>query len=119
MQKAPAATIEVLAKALKGLYQTDNQIKIIGTRHGEKLYESLVNREDMLKAKDMGGYYCIPADNRDLNYEKYFSEGEADISKVEDYHSHNTDRLDVENTKKLLLKLDFIKNDVNVLVESN
>ena len=119
VQKAPAATIEVLAKALRELYQKDNQIKIIGTRHGEKLYESLVNREDMLKAKDMGGYYCIPADNRDLNYEKYFSEGEADISKVEDYHSHNTDRLDVENTKKLLLKLDFIKNDVNILVESN
>ncbi|MFK7934781.1 MAG: polysaccharide biosynthesis protein [Saprospiraceae bacterium] len=112
VQKAPAATIEVLAKALKELYQADNQIKIIGTRHGEKLYESLVNREDMLKANDLDGYYRVPADNRDLNYEKYFSEGEEDISKIEDYHSHNTHRLDVEGTKKLLLKLDFIRQDV-------
>jgi len=112
VQKAPAATIEDLAKALKSLYKCDSEIKIIGTRHGEKLYESLVNREDMVKAQDMGEYYRIPADTRDLNYEKYFSEGEEDISKVEDYHSHNTHRLDVEGTKKLLLKLDFIKNDV-------
>ncbi len=118
VQKAPAATIEVLAKALKELYQVDNPIKIIGTRHGEKLYESLVNREDMMKAEDMGGYYRIPADNRDLNYEKYFSEGEEDISKVEDYHSHNTERLDVEGTKKLLLKLDFIREDVNALAQT-
>ncbi len=112
VQKAPAATIEVLAQALKELYCADNPIKIIGTRHGEKLYESLVNREDMLKAEDMGGYYRIPADNRDLNYEKYFSEGEEDISGVEEYHSHNTHRLDVEGTKKLLLKLDFIRYDM-------
>ena len=111
VQKAPAATIEVLAKALKELYNGDNNIKIIGTRHGEKLYESLVNREDMVKAEDLDGYYRIPADNRDLNYERYFSEGEEDISKVEDYHSHNTHRLDVEGTKKLLLKLDFIKKE--------
>ena len=115
VQKAPAATIETLAKALKELYNADNEIKIIGTRHGEKLYESLVNREDMLKADDMGGYYRIPADNRNLNYEKYYSEGEKDISKVEEYHSHNTNRLDVENTKKLLLKLDFIKNDLKTI----
>ncbi len=112
VQKAPAATIEVLAKALKRLYKADNPIKIIGTRHGEKLYESLVNREDMLKSEDMGGYYRIPADNRDLNYERYFSQGEEDISKVEDYHSHNTHRLDVEGTMKLLLKLDFIREEV-------
>ena len=112
VQKAPAATIEVLAKALKELYNGDNDIKIIGTRHGEKLYESLVNREDMVKAEDLEGYYRIPADNRDLNYERYFSEGEEDISKVEDYHSHNTHRLDVEGTKKLLLKLDFIREEV-------
>jgi len=112
VQKAPAATIEDLAKALKSLYKKDNEIKIIGTRHGEKLYESLVNREDMVKAQDMGDYYRIPADTRDLNYEKYFSEGEEDISKIEDYHSHNTHRLDVEGTMKLLLKLDFIKDEV-------
>ena len=112
VQKAPASTIDVLAKALKELYKADNSIKIIGTRHGEKLYESLVNREDMMKAEDMGGYYRIPADNRDLNYEKYFSQGEEDVSKVEDYHSHNTHRLDLQGTKELLLKLDFIKEDV-------
>ena len=112
VQKAPAATIEVLAKALKSLYKSDSEIKIIGTRHGEKLYESLVNREDMVKAQDMGDYYRIPADTRDLNYDKYFSEGEEDISKIEDYHSHNTKRLDVNETEKLLLKLEFIKNEV-------
>lgn len=113
VQKAPAATIEVLAQALKELYRVNNPIKIIGTRHGEKLYESLVNREDMLKAEDLGGYYRIPADNRDLNYEKYFSEGDEDISRVEEYHSHNTHRLDVEGTKDLLLKLDFIRQDID------
>jgi len=112
IQKAPAATIEVLAQALKELYKSDNQIRIIGTRHGEKLYESLVNREEMIKAIDMGDYYRIPADTRDLNYEQYFSEGETDISKVDEYHSHNTKRLDIEGTKKLLLKLDFIRQDV-------
>ena len=98
-----------MAEALKELYKKDNPIKIIGTRHGEKLYESLVNREEMVKAEDLKDYYRIPADNRDLNYERYFSEGEEDVSKIEDYHSHNTHRLDVEGTKKLLLKLDFIR----------
>ena len=112
VQKAPAATIKTLARALKELYNKDNPVRIIGTRHGEKLYESLVNREDMLKTEDMEGYYRIPADNRDLNYEKYFSKGEEDVSKIDDYHSHNTHRLDVEATKKLLLKLDFIKEEV-------
>jgi len=112
VQKAPAATIETLASALKSLYQGDDEIRIIGTRHGEKLYESLVNREEMVKAEDMQDYYRIPADNRDLNYERYFSKGEEDVSKIDDYHSHNTHRLDVEGTKKLLLKLDFIKNEV-------
>ena len=97
---------------MKELYKKDNNIRIIGTRHGEKLYESLVNREEMAKAIDMGNYYRIPADNRDLNYEQYFSEGEADISQVEEYHSHNTTRLDVEGTKKLLLKLESIRKDV-------
>ena len=114
VQKAPASTIGDLAQALKELYRVDNEIKIIGTRHGEKLFESLVNREDMLKAEDMGGYYRIPSDNRDLNYEKYFSKGEEDVSKVEDYHSHNTHRLDVEGTKDLLMKLKFINDDYNV-----
>ena len=112
VQKAPASTIDTLAKALKVLYNVDNPIKIIGTRHGEKLYESLVNREDMIKAEDMGGYFRIPADTRDLNYEKYFSEGEVDISKIEDYHSHNTHRLDIKGTQELLLKLDFIRQEV-------
>lgn len=112
VQKAPAATIETLAKALLELYKAKNEIKIIGTRHGEKLYETLINREDMVKAEDMGDYYRIPADNRDLNYESYFSEGLKDISKIEDYHSHNTKRLDVEETKKLLMKLEMIRNDI-------
>lgn len=111
VQKAPAATIGTLAQALKELYNADNEIKIIGTRHGEKLYESLVNREEMVKADDLGDFYRIPCDNRDLNYERYFSEGEEDVSKIEDYHSHNTKRLDVEGTKKLLLKLDFIREE--------
>ena len=112
VQKAPAATIETLANALKSLYEADNPIKIIGVRHGEKLYESLVNREDMIKADDMGDYYRIPADTRDLNYEKYFSKGEGDLNEVDDYHSHNTEQLDVDQTKILLLKLDMIKNRV-------
>lgn len=116
VQKSPAATIDVLAQALCELYESKNKIKIIGTRHGEKLYESLVNKEDMMKAEDLGQYFRIPADNRNLNYEKYFSEGEKDISKIEDYNSHNTYRLDVAGTKKLLLKLDFIRNDVHTMI---
>ncbi len=115
VQKAPAATIETLAKALKELYKVDNEIKIIGTRHGEKLYETLVNREEMAKAIDLGDYYRIPADTRDLNYERYFSEGEPDMEKIEEYHSHNTTRLDVEGTKKLLMKLPEIREDVRLL----
>jgi UDP-N-acetylglucosamine 4,6-dehydratase/5-epimerase len=113
VQKSPASTIEVLANALKDLYQSDNEVKVIGTRHGEKLYETLVNREEMAKAEELEHYYRIPADNRDLNYEKYFSEGEADMEKIEEYHSHNTHRLDLEGTKKLLLKLSFITQDIN------
>ena len=112
VQKAPAATIDTLAKALKELYKADNEIRIIGTRHGEKLYETLVNREEMAKAVDLGDYYRIPADTRDLNYERYFSEGEPDMTKIEEYHSHNTTRLDVEGTKKLLMKLPLIRKDV-------
>ncbi|HDT12113.1 MAG TPA: NAD-dependent epimerase/dehydratase family protein [Candidatus Marinimicrobia bacterium] len=112
VQKAPAATIETLVKALKEIYKAKNPVKIIGTRHGEKLYETLVNREEMAKAEDLGDYFRIPADTRDLNYERYFSIGEQDISKVEDYHSHNTYRLNVKETKDLLLRLDILKNDV-------
>jgi UDP-glucose 4-epimerase len=112
VQKAPAATVEVLAKALIDMYGSDSNLKVIGTRHGEKLYESLLTREEKIKAEDMGDYYRIPADNRDLNYANYFSEGEIDMSTIEDYHSHNTERLDVEGMKKLLLKLDFIREDI-------
>ena len=112
VQKSPAATIETLAKALLELYDSKNEIKIIGTRHGEKLYETLVNREDMLKAKDMGNYYRIPADNRDLNYAQYFSEGEPNVSNYDEYHSHNTKRLDIEEMKHLLYKLPIIKKEI-------
>ena len=112
VQKAPAATIQVLAEALIELYQSKSEIKVIGTRHGEKLYETLVNREDMLKAQDLGDYYRIPADNRDLNYEQYFSEGEQLINQNVEYHSHNTNRLDVEEMKALLLKLPQIRKDI-------
>jgi UDP-N-acetylglucosamine 4,6-dehydratase len=99
VQKSPAATIKVLAEALMSLYGVENRIKVIGTRHGEKLYETLVNREDMVKAEDMGDYYRIPADNRNLNYDQYYSEGELAVTNVEEYHSHNTTRLDIEGMK--------------------
>jgi len=112
VNKAPAGTIGDLAQALKELCQANNEIKIIGTRHGEKLYETLCTREEMLKAEDMGNFYRVPADNRDLNYAKYFSEGTTDISKIEDYHSHNTQQLGIEGMKKLLVKLALIKREV-------
>ncbi len=113
VQKAPAATLDVLAKALLELYNSKSQIRVIGTRHGEKLYETLVTREEMAKSIDMGYYYRIPCDTRDLNYDKFFVEGEEKISMIEDYHSHNTNRLDVAGMKQLLLKLDIIKKDLN------
>jgi len=112
VQKSPATTIEILAKALIELYKAKNQIKIIGTRHGEKLYETLVNREEMVKAEDLGNYFRIPADTRDLNYNRFFIEGEAQISQMEEYNSHNTSRLNLEETKQLLLKLDSVRDDV-------
>ena len=112
VQKAPAATIEILAKALIELFECDNEIKIIGTRHGEKLYETLCTREEMAKAVDLPGFFQIPADNRDLNYAQYFEEGDAKISTVEDYNSHNTYRLSLEETKELLLTLDLIKDEI-------
>ena len=113
VQKAPASTVADLAQALKELFEKGNEIRIIGTRHGEKLYESLISREEMAHSIDMGGYYRIPADNRDLNYAKYFSEGEESISNLDEYTSHNTVRLDVEQVKALLLKLDFIQDELN------
>ena len=121
VQKAPAATLDVLAQALKELYgqvdpkYADTEVKVIGTRHGEKLYETLVTREEMAKAIDMGNYYRIPCDTRDLNYDKFFVEGDEKVSKVEDYHSHNTRRLDVEGMKELLLKLRFVREDLGLL----
>ncbi len=112
VQKAPAATIEVLAKAVLELYNSKSEIRTIGTRHGEKLYESLLTREERLKSEDLGEYFRIPMDSRDLNYANFFSEGVEDISQIEDYHSHNTERLDIEGMKKLLLKLAFIQEDL-------
>lgn len=109
VQKAPAATINVLAKAVKELKGSNAQIKHIGTRHGEKLYEVLVTREEMINAENLGGYFRIPADNRDLNYNKYEIHGNEEIDKFSEYNSHNTKRLDVEGMKKLLLKLDLFK----------
>lgn len=112
VNKAPAGTIGDLAQALKEICKASNEIKIIGTRHGEKLYETLCTREEMAKAEDMGNFYRIPSDNRDLNYAQYFSEGEQDLSVIEDYHSHNTERQNVEGMKKLLSNLPLIRKDV-------
>lgn len=114
VQKAPAATLETLAIALKEIYKRDTEIKIIGTRHGEKLYETLVTREEMVRAVDMGNYYRIPCDTRDLNYDKFYTKGNEVLSQVEDYHSHNTYRLSVEEMKELLLKLRFIREDLGL-----
>ena len=113
IQKSPAATVKILAQALLELYNSKSEVRIIGTRHGEKLYETLVNREDMLKAEDMGEYYRIPADNRNLNYEQYFTKGEPGLASLDDYHSHNTEQLDVAGMKKLLLRLPLIQNELS------
>jgi UDP-N-acetylglucosamine 4,6-dehydratase len=113
IQKAPASTVVDLALALKDIFGGDSILKTIGTRHGEKLYESLISREEMAHAEDMGSYYRIPADNRDLNYAKYFSEGDHEVSTTNDYTSHNTLRLDREQVRQLLLGLDFIKEELN------
>lgn len=111
INKAPAATIGDLAKAIINLAKVDIKINIIGTRHGEKLYETLCTREEMMKAEDMGDFYRIPADNRDLNYTIYFSEGEKNLTTIEDYHSHNTKRLDVEGVKNLISTLAIIRKE--------
>lgn len=118
VQKAPAATLDVLAQALKELLATDVPVRSIGTRHGEKLYETLVTREEMAKSEDMGNYYRIPLDNRDLNYDKYFVEGEEELSTIDDYHSHNTLRLNVDDMKQLLLKLELVRNEVGLRDQS-
>jgi UDP-N-acetylglucosamine 4,6-dehydratase len=112
VNKAPAGTIGDLAEALKQLCNADTEVKIIGTRHGEKLYETLCTREEMQKAEDMGDFYRVPADNRDLNYAQYFSEGEEEVATIEDYHSHNTEQLGVEGMKKLLVQLPLIRKEV-------
>lgn len=109
VQKAPASTVGDLAQALRELTGSASEIKIIGTRHGEKLYESLVSREEMARAEDLGGYYRIPADSRDLNYNKYFVEGETEVSRFEDYTSHSTQRLSVEEVKETLMRLDVVR----------
>jgi UDP-glucose 4-epimerase len=112
VQKSPAATLDVLAQALKEIFARDNPVSVIGTRHGEKLYESLLSREEMVRAEDVGRYYRIPADNRDLNYKKYFVDGETRISLQDDYTSHNTQRLNVAEMKSLLRTLDFIEDEL-------
>ncbi|MCI5115551.1 MAG: NAD-dependent epimerase/dehydratase family protein, partial [Candidatus Electrothrix sp. AX1] len=112
VQKAPAATVGDLAQAIKELFQADNPIKIIGTRHGEKLYETLLTREELNQTEDLGGYYRIPSDDRDLNYNKYFIEGQEEVSAAEDYNSHNTERLTVEQIKKKLLSLQLVRDEL-------
>ncbi|WP_306534125.1 nucleoside-diphosphate sugar epimerase/dehydratase [Geobacter sp.] len=114
VQKASASTIMDLAVAIKELFKADNPIKVIGTRHGEKLYETLLTREERVKAQDLGGYYRIVPDDRDLNYGKYFTEGEEKVSQIEDYNSHNTRRLNVDEIKQLLLKLDYINEELSL-----
>ncbi|WP_396601131.1 SDR family NAD(P)-dependent oxidoreductase [Algibacter sp. R77976] len=113
VNKAPASTIGDLANSIKDIFGANNEITIIGTRHGEKLYETLCTREEMQKAEDMGDFYRIPADNRDLNYSRYFSEGDEDISVIEDYHSHNTTQLTKDDLKNTLLNLGYIKDRLN------
>ena len=113
VQKAPACTIADLAQAVKELFGADNEIKIIGVRHGEKLYEALLTREEFVRAEDMGGFYRIPADTRDLNYDKYFEKGEAKLASMEEYNSNNTRRLDVEGVKAKLLELSYIRGELD------
>jgi UDP-glucose 4-epimerase len=113
VQKAPAATLEVLAQALIRIFGGKGDIQIIGTRHGEKLFESLVSREEMIKAEEDDHYYRVPSDNRDLNYSKYFVEGETKLSTMDDYTSHNTLRLDVDQTVELLMNLDYVQEQLN------
>jgi UDP-glucose 4-epimerase len=108
VQKSPASTVGDLARALIEIFQSKREVRIIGTRHGEKLYESLLSREEVARAEDANRYYRVPADGRDLNYNKYFVEGETRVTTFEDYTSHNTDQLSVTQIKELLVKLDFV-----------
>ena len=110
VNKAPAGTIGDLAQALKEICNADNEVRIIGTRHGEKLYETLCTREEMVKSEDMGAFYRIPADNRDLNYARYISEGKEDVAQIEDYHSHNTEQQDVQGMKRMLIQLEVVQD---------
>ncbi|MBP1154395.1 MULTISPECIES: polysaccharide biosynthesis protein [unclassified Paenibacillus] len=112
VQKAPASTIGDLAQAIKELFDADNEIKIIGTRHGEKLYETLLTKEEHVVAQDLGGFYRVPADQRDLNYDKYFVEGDHKLSYEVEYNSHNTERLNIEQIKEKLLKLDYVQEEL-------
>lgn len=112
VNKAPASSIQDLAEAIQNIAGTKYPVKVIGTRHGEKLFETLCTREEMIKAEDMGDFYRIPADNRDLNYNMYFSEGDAKISKIEDYNSHNTKRLDTLEIEKILRKLSYVRKEL-------
>ncbi|MGE5838147.1 MAG: polysaccharide biosynthesis protein, partial [Acidobacteriota bacterium] len=113
VQKAPAVTIGTLAQAVKKLFDASNPVRVIGTRHGEKLFETLLTREEKVKAQDMGSYFRVPADNRDLNYNVYFAEGEETLSHEEDYHSHNTERLDVDGMIEMLLKLEYVRQELD------
>jgi UDP-glucose 4-epimerase len=113
VQKAPAATIGTLAQAIKKLFEASNPVRIIGTRHGEKLFETLLTREEKVKAEDMGSYFRVPADNRDLNYNVYFAQGEETLSREEDYHSHNTERLDADGMIEMLLKLEYVRQELD------
>lgn len=112
VQKSPASTVGDLAQAIKELFHSNLPIKIIGTRHGEKLYETLLTKEEYLVAKDMGGFYCVPADKRDLNYDKYFVEGDVELSQEEEYTSHNTDRLNVDEIKTKLMELEYVREEL-------
>jgi UDP-glucose 4-epimerase len=114
VQKAPAATIDTLVAAMKRLYGAENPVRLLGARHGEKLYETLLTREEMLRAKDMGGYYRVSPDVRDLNYSLYFTEGAPEAAQLDDYHSHNTTRLDVDGTCEILLKLADVRADLGL-----
>ena len=112
VQKAPACTIEVLARAVKELFNADNEIRIIGIRHGEKMYETLLTNEECARALDMGSFFRVPADQRDLNYDKYFTDGNAKRSTLTEFNSNNTERLDIEGVKKKLLSLEYIRNEI-------
>ena len=113
VQKAPAATVADIATVINEIFGKKEKVKIIGTRQGEKLFESLLSREEMIRAKDMGRFYCVPSDVRNLNHAKYFIEGQKLISKSKDYTSHNTERLNLKQLKKLIMSLDFIRNEID------